>query len=133
MPNNSIDTPKEYIDSLPTPRQKDIRKLRSFVRKHLPKGYKESIRYGMLNYEIGPDEQGNKRVSLSMANQKSYMAIYFSNIYDGSQGEKQFRDLYQQNGHKLNMGKSCLRFKSIDDLNLDFLEKLISGALPTPF
>ena len=129
---SQAETPKLYIEEQSLERQKDLKKIRALIRKSLPKGYKESMQYGMINYFV-PEENGLTRVNVSLASQKGYMALYLSNIYNSPKGEKKFKELYCDGGFKLNMGKSCLRFKSLDDLNVEFVSRLLSNQLPTPF
>ena len=130
---SEVNTPAEYVSLVPADRQKSFKKIRTLIRKSLPKGYKETIEYGMISYQVPEKKDGSKPVSLNLANQKSYMTMYFSNIYDGEKGEAKFRKEYEKDGHKLNMGKSCLRFKKDSELNLVFLEKLLNGKFHTPF
>lgn len=132
MKSNAL-KPKEYIEEQEESRAKELRKIRALVRRSLPKGYKEVMRYGMISYDVPEGRNGKQLVSVSLASQKGYMALYFSNIYEGNKGEDKFRKLYTDGGKKLNMGKSCLRFKTVDDLDTTFLEKLLANKLATPF
>jgi len=130
---NEVSTPQDYLNDLPENRRIEIKKVRSLIRKNLPKGYKELIKWGMITYEVPPKKDGKPSVSVSLGNQKNYMAMYFSNIHKNSKGEQKFKNLYQQDGNKLNMGKSCLRFKKANELNMNFLAELLSGSYTTPF
>ena len=127
-------TVKALIDSLPEDRKKAMRKVRATVNRALPKGYKEGIQYGMIGWfvphRIYPDgyhcdpSQGVPFAGL--ASQKNYMSLYLMCIYGDEKQRAWFEREWKKSGKKLNMGKSCIRFKSVDDLALDVIEEAIA-------
>ena len=126
-------TPADYIKQVPAHQRKDIVTLRALIRKNLPAGYKEAASWGMLVYQVPlkkcPDTyNGQPLIYLGLSAQKNYLAIYFMGLYGDEKLKKQFEADYKKSGKKLNMGKSCLRFKSIDEIPLDVVAKVI-GAL----
>jgi hypothetical protein len=130
MKNNSK-TVEEYIDSLPEEKQETVRSLRNFVLKHLPEGYEETILWSMISYVVPlsryPVTYNKQPLGyISIAAQKNYYSMYLLGVYSNPNEEKKFREEYEKTGKKIDMGKSCLIFKSIDDIPLDFLGKVIS-------
>jgi len=124
-------TVKEYLDSLPEERRKALSKVRSVIRKHLPKGYRESMNWGMIVYEVPlatcPDTyNGQPLMYAALASQKNHMAVYLTGCYTSEATRKKFEAAYKAAGKRLDAGKSCVRFKSVDDLPLDLIGKTIA-------
>ena len=132
--NNTPKTPADYLNNLPEDRRKALAKLRATIRKHLPKGCKEGIQYGMIGYfvphSIYPDgyhtDPKQPLPFASIASQKNHMALYLFCLYTDEKAMKSFVKEWKASGHKLDMGKSCVRFKSIEDVPLDVVGKAIS-------
>lgn len=134
MVQSKAATVAEYLDQLPDDRREAISKVRAVVKKNLPKGYREVVGYGMINYVIPlerfPDTyNGQPLCYVGLASQKNHMALYLVGVYATEQ-EKQLRDAFAKAGKKLDMGKSCLRFKKLDDLPLDVIGKIVAGTPP---
>jgi hypothetical protein len=127
-------TVKEYLAELPPERRKAMETLHKVVMKNLPKGYEETMQYGMIAYVVPLKTYpqgylGNKNIAIGiggLASQKNYMSLYLLNIYSDKKTEKWFKDAYKKSGKKLDMGKSCIRFKRVEDLPLDVIGKAIS-------
>lgn len=127
-------TVKEYLDSLPEERRAAIRKVRTAVNKGLPKGYKEGIQYNMLGwfvphsaYPAGYHCDPKQPVPfVGLASQKNYMSLYLMCIYGDDKQRAWFEKEYKKTGLKLDMGKSCLRFKKVEDIPLDLITEAIS-------
>lgn len=123
----------DYVASLPPERKQAISALRALIKKHLPKGYVESTQYGMISYVVPlstyPDGYlGKKDVPLPyicLASQKQHMAVYLMCVYGDAKLSQWFASAWKKTGKKLDMGKSCLRFKALDDLALDVLGEAI--------
>ncbi len=116
-------TPKEYLAALPADRREAIATLRDLVNANLPKGYRETIGYGMIAWvvplETCPDTyNGDALVYAGLASQKQSMSLYLMTVYGDPATEKRFRDAFAKAGKKLDMGKSCVRFRSRDALHL---------------
>jgi len=114
-------TPAEYVKQVPIQQRKDIVALRRLIKKHLPVGYQESVNWGMIVYQVPikrcPNTyNGQPLAYLGLAAQKNHLAIYFMGLYGDEKLKNKFEADYKKSGHKLNMGKSCLRFKTIDDI-----------------
>jgi len=128
-------TPKEYVDSLPEDRKKAIKKLRSIIKKNLPKGFKESMQYGMLGYvvphSIYPDGYHCKPETplpfMNLASQKNFIAVYHMGVYADKKLMSWFTKEYAKRVEgKLDMGKSCVRFNKIDKIPYDLIGELAS-------
>jgi uncharacterized protein YdhG (YjbR/CyaY superfamily) len=123
----------EYLAELPADRRKTISAVRAVVRKNLPKGYKESIGYGMICYSVPlstcPDTyNGQPLCYAALASQKHYCALYLMNVYGDAARTNALQDAFKKAGKKLDMGKSCVRFKTADDLPLDAIGKTIAAT-----
>ncbi|MHC4953076.1 MAG: DUF1801 domain-containing protein [Planctomycetota bacterium] len=123
-------TVKQYLDSLPDDRRKAIQKVRAAVNKGLPKGYKEGIQYGIIGWFVphsifpsGYHCDPKQPVPFAgLASQKNYMSLYLMCVYGDKQHETWFVKEWKKTGKKLDMGKSCVRFKSVDDVPLDVVK-----------
>ena len=133
---NSI---KEYIEALPEDRQKVIKKIRTVIRKNIPKGFKECLSYNMIGWVVPlskyPDGYHcNPELPLpfmNLASQKNYIALYHSGIYADPKINKWFVKEYPKHSQrKLDMGKSCIRFKKMDDIPYDLIGELVSKITP---
>lgn len=131
-------TPDEYIAALPDGRREAIATVRDVVRRHLPPGYAEGMAFGMIAWyvplETFPDTYNGQPLGLAaLANQKNYMSLYLNSVYGNRDEESRFRDRYAASGKKLDMGKSCIRFKRVEDLDLDAIGEAIARAEVDPF
>jgi len=123
----------EYLASLPDDRRKAIEAVRKTIKKNLPKGYAEGIQYGMIGYfvphSIYPDgyhcDPSQPLPFASLASQKNHMAIYLMSVYSDEAQKDWFVKAWKATGKKLDMGKSCVRFKKIEDVPLDVLGEAI--------
>jgi len=133
---SKAETVEEYLASLPPDRREAVSALRAVILAYLPKGYKEGMQYGMIGYyiplETFPNTYNKQPLAYAaLASQKNYIALYLMSVYSGN--EAWFRDAYQKTGKKLDMGKSCIRFKHIDDLALDVIGDAVALYTPEAF
>jgi uncharacterized protein YdhG (YjbR/CyaY superfamily) len=132
-------SPQEYIDSLPEDRKAAISELRKVILKNLPKGFKEEMSYGMLGYVVPHSiypagyhcDPKLPLPFLSIASQKNFIAVYHMGIY----ADKGLLDWFigeysKQSKAKLDMGKSCIRFKKIDQIPYSLIGELASKMTP---
>jgi uncharacterized protein YdhG (YjbR/CyaY superfamily) len=124
----------EYINGLPEDRQVVIKKLQSLVKKNIPKGFEEQMSYGMIGYvvphTIYPDgyhcDPKLPLPFLSIASQKNFIAIYHMGMYAKPELLEWFTSEYPKHcKSKLDMGKSCVRFKKMEDIPYALLEELM--------
>ncbi|MFN0156880.1 MAG: DUF1801 domain-containing protein [Bacteroidota bacterium] len=132
-------TPKAYIDSLPEERKQPIKELRKVVLKNLPKGFSEVMSYGMLGYviphSIYPDgyhcDPKQPLPFMCIASQKNFVAVYHMGVYSNKDLFKWFTTEYaKQSKTKLDMGKSCIRFKKLDQIPYNLIGELAGRITP---
>ena len=126
-------TVAEYLQSLPEDRREVVGKLRAMVKKNLPKGYEEQIGFGIISYAVPlaklPDTyNGEPLCYAGIAAQKNYYSLYLMSAYGDAKQAKWMADEFKKRGKKLDMGKSCLRFKSLDDIPLDVVGQVIAST-----
>ena len=134
MVQSKAPTVKQYMDELPADRRKEIAKVRSVVRKNLPKGYREAMGFGAICYEVPlerySDTYNKKPLGYAgLAAQKNFNTLYLMGAYGDPKQRKRLEDAFRKSGKKMDMGKSCLHFRSADDLPLDAIGEII-GAMP---
>jgi hypothetical protein len=122
----------EYIKSLEPEQGEVARKLRAFVRNHLPRGYAETFCMGMLAYVIPlkryPKTYNDRPLCyVSFAARKGKYSLYLMGCYISPEQDKTLRTAYAKAGKRLDMGKSCLRFKKLDDVLLPVIGRLIAS------
>lgn len=126
-------TIKEYMDSIPEDRIAAFTKLRKMVKKNLPKGFSEEMNYGMPGYVVPlstyPDGYHCKKNTplpfANLANQKNFIAVYHMGMYAQPAIKDWFEKEYAERcKYKLDMGKSCIRLKKMDDIPYDLIGEL---------
>jgi hypothetical protein len=128
-------TVTEYLAQLDPERKQAISAVRELIKRQLPKGYEETMQYGMPSYVVPLKAYpagylGKKDVPLpylSLAAQKRYMSVYLMGIYADAELARWFETAWKETGKRLDRGKSCLRFTSVDDLALDVLGQAIAS------
>ena len=129
-------TVEQYLAGLPDDRRQIVSRVRDTINAHLPEGYVEQIDWGMISWVVPLEEypdtyNGKPLVYAALASQKNHLAVYLMGLYSDGPEESWFREQYAERGLKLDMGKSCVRFKSLDQLPLDVLggaiEKIPAG------
>jgi len=128
-------TPDEYIDILPEERKEAMSKLRSAIKKKLPKGFEEQMNYGMIGYVVPHSVYPSgyhcdpklPLPFMNIASQKNFIAVYHMGIYADKKLMDWFLKEYPKHSDaKLDMGKSCIRFKKIDKIPYDLIGELAS-------
>ena len=133
MFQNNARTITEYLAALPPDRRAVVGKVRSFVKKHLPRGYKEQIGFGSITYAVPlsalPDTyNGQPLCYAAIAAQKNFYTLYLMSAYGNPKQVKWMASEFKKRGKKLDMGKSCLHFKSLDDIPLDVVGEVIAST-----
>ena len=123
----------EYLGALPPERRAVVSKLRALVKTHLPKGYQEEMNWGAITYAIPlktfPETyNGQPLCYAALAAQKDYFSLYLMNVYGDPKKSKLLADAFKARGLKLDMGKSCIRFKTLEDLPLDVIGEVIAST-----
>jgi hypothetical protein len=134
MVSSAAKTVDAYVKELSPDRRRAIAKVRALVKQNLPKGFAEGMDFGMIVYHVPlkvfPDTyNGHPLGVVALASQKQYMALYLA-VYQDPALERWFRAAYRATGKKLDMGKSCVRFRSLDDLPLDVIADVVRKVTP---
>ena len=128
-------TPDEYINSLPEDRKIYMEKLRNVILKNLPKGFQEGMGYGMMGYSVPhsiyPNGYHCKPTDplpfMGMASQKNSINFYHMGIYANKELYDWFVAEYPKySTRKLDMGKSCIRFKKFEEIPFDLIGELVT-------
>ena len=124
------ETADEYLAALPDDRREAIASVRDVILENLPEGYEEQVLWGMLSYVIPleryPDTYNGKPLGyVSLASQKNYMSLYLMGIYSDEGNRAWFDAALLERGIKLDIGKSCVRFRDVADLPLDLVGQAV--------
>jgi hypothetical protein len=128
-------TVAEYLAALPADRRTALGAVRKAINRNLPAGYKEGIQYGMIAWFVPLSTYpagygGNAKAPLTfvcLASQKAYMTVHLGVcFYSQPALAAWFTAEYAKSGKKLDMGQGCLRFKALDDLAIDVVERLVA-------
>jgi hypothetical protein len=127
-----------YLDELPPERRAVVVAVRDLVLRHLPAGYEETMASGMIGYGIPladyPNTYNKQPLAyIGLAAQKRHYALYLMNVHQNGEDETRLREAFAHAGKRLDMGKSCLRFASLDDLELDAVAAVIASTPPAEF
>ena len=131
MARSTAATVQEYLSELDPGRRAAISSVRDTVLANLPVGYSEEMSFGMIAYVIPlerfPDTyNGQPLMFAALASQKRHMSLYLMNVYAGGELEEWFVASYRATGKRLDMGKACVRFKTLDDLPLELVGEAIA-------
>ncbi len=132
-------TPEAYFNSLPEERKTIMSNLRKIIKKNLPKGFEEAMGYGMLGYSV-PHKLYPKGYHcdpkqplpfLGIASQKNHIAVYHMGLYASEKLTNWFTNEWKKHSlKKLDMGKSCIRFKKAEDVPLELIGELATKMTP---
>src|SRR5271165_4540072 len=126
-------TVEQYLSGVPEDRRKAIEAVRRVILENLDKDYEEGIQYGMNGYYVPHRvypagyhcDPKQPLPFASLASQKNHMSLYLMCVYGDSDLSRWFRQAWADSGKKLDMGKSCVRFKKPEDLALDVIAEAI--------
>jgi hypothetical protein len=130
MVTSKAATPETYLAELPPERAGFVSRLRDLVNGNLPGGYVERMSWGMISWEVPLDlypetYNGQPLVYAGLAAQKNHTALYLNCVYASAARTERLRAAWAATGRKLDMGKSCLRFKRPEDVAEDVLADTI--------
>jgi len=133
MVSSKAATPEAYIAELGPDRAAIVAHVRGLVNASLPAGYVERMNWGMIGWEVPleryPDTyNGQPLAYAALASQKNHVALYLNCIYVSPEQSRRFEEAYAASGRKLDMGKSCLRFKRVEDLAEDAIQEAIAST-----
>jgi len=122
----------DYLDSLPAEDKKVLSAVRKTIRKNLPKGYEETLYYGKYITYVIPLSRYPKTYNkhplsyVGLTKQKNYYTLYMMVPYGDPKELARFKEGFAKAGKKLDMGKSCVHFKKLDDLPLDVIGESVA-------
>ena len=131
-------TVEDYLDELPPERRRVIERVREVILRNLPAGYREAMAFGMIGYGIPleryPDTYNGQPLGYAaLAAQKGAYSLYLNCAYQDSTELAWLEAAWRDAGKRLDMGKSCVRFKGLDDLPLDVVGRFIARTPPESF
>ena len=123
---------KQYLNELPDDRKEAISIVRQTILENLPDGYDEVMNWGMITYEVPLETypntyNGKPLMYAALASQKNHMSVYLTGYYMSPNVRDKFEKAYKNSGKRFDAGKSCIRFKKVDDLPLELLGKTIAS------
>jgi uncharacterized protein YdhG (YjbR/CyaY superfamily) len=138
MARSNASTPEEYLEELPPERGEVVARLRQAILEHLPEGYQETMNWGMIAYQVPLDRypdtyNGQPLLYMALAAQKNHYAVYASGVYMDPKGEEWVKEAFEKAGKKLDMGKSCIRFRKVQDVPLDLMGEIARGQTVDEF
>ena len=134
MPRSAAATVEDYLADLSPERRETVSTVRDVILAHLPDGYEEMMDFGMISYVIPLSTYPityNERPLMyaALSSQKNYCSLYLMNIYGMPELMEWFERGYRASGKRMDIGKACVRFKSVDDLPLDLVGEAIARTL----
>ena len=138
MAGSTAATVADYLNELPADRRLIVSTVRDLVNAHLPPGYDETMRWGMINWEVPLERyprtyNGQPLGVVALAAQKRYTSLYLTCAYVVPGGEQAIREAYLAAGRKADLGKSCLRFRDLDAFVPEAVIPLLEGATVEAF
>ncbi|CAL9581042.1 hypothetical protein SUDANB95_04997 [Actinosynnema sp. ALI-1.44] len=129
MVRSQASTVEAYLDELPADRREAVAAVRAVVLANLPEGYEEAVAWGMITYSVplsrsGKTYNGQPLGYVALAAQKNHLSLYLMGVYGDR--ERDFRAEFEATGRKLDMGRSCVRFRKVDDLPLDVIGREVA-------
>lgn len=135
MVRKAAPTVEAYLDSLPQDRRGVVAAVREVILRNLPDGYTETASAGMITYGV-PLERFASTYNrqplgyVALASQKNHLALYMMGAYADPAQAKWIGEAFARAGKKLDMGKSCIRFRKLDDLPLDVIGEAVARMAP---
>ena len=133
MVSSNATTIAEYLQQLPPDRRAVVTAVRDAINGCLPPGYVEAMAFGMIGWAVPlsryPDTYNKQPLGyVALAAQKNSYSLYLNSVYSNEAAEQSLRDAYARFGKKLDMGKSCVRFRKLDDLVIDEIVRIIGAT-----
>ena len=125
-------TVEQYLNELPNDRKEAMSIVRQTIVENLPDGYDEVMNWGMITYEVPLETypntyNGKPLMYAALASQKNHMSVYLTGCYMSLDVRDKFEKAYKKSGKRFDAGKSCIRFKKVNDLPLELLGKTIAS------
>ena len=128
-------TVTQYLGQLPAERRREVRRVRALIRRHLPAGYEEVVSKGMLVYQVpltrfADSYNGHPLWYVALASEKAYLSLHLMAVYGHRPLAERLTAGFRAAGKKLNMGKACVRFRTLDDLALGVIGEIVGALAP---
>ena len=125
-------TVEQYLNELPNERKEALSIVRQIIVENIPDGYDEVMNWGMITYEVPLETypntyNGKPLMYAALASQKNHMSVYLTGCYMSLDVRDKFEKAYKKSGKRFDAGKSCIRFKKVNDLPLELLGKTIAS------
>ena len=138
MAKSKASTVQEYLDELPDDRRPVVEAVRKAILKSLPKGYREAMNWGVINYEVPlerfPDtHNGHPLTYVGLSAQKNYYVLYVMSAYGDPKLLAELQDAFKKADKKLDMGQCCVRFRKLEDLPLDAIGRIVARVTPEKY
>ncbi len=138
MASSKAATVDAYLEELPPERRAIVASVRDLVRRNLPEGYRETMNWGMISYELPLERYPNTYNKqplgyAALAAQNNNYTLYLTCVYQNDKQRKWLEREFKKAGKKLDMGKSCLHFKRLEDLPLDVIAQAIASTPPDQY
>jgi hypothetical protein len=138
MATSKAATVEAYLQELPEDRREVVSTVRDVILRNLPEGYTETMAWGMISYGIPLERypttyNGQPLGYAALAAQKNSYSLYLMGVYADPEQEAALREAFRREGKKLDMGKSCVRFKRLGDLPLEAIGELIAATTPEQY
>lgn len=138
MASSKATTVEAYLEELPEDRRAVVSEVRDVLLRNLPEGYQELMNWGMITYELPLERYPNtynKQPLLyaGLAAQKNNYSLYLTNVYSDPVLKRMLEEGAREAGKKLDMGKSCIRFRRVTDLPLDVIGEIVASTPPDDF
>ena len=124
-------TVNQWLASVPAERRDAINAVRAVVNEHLPQGYEETVDWGMLAWvvplaRLPNTHNGHPLMVAALGAHTKRMTLYLMSVYGDAELRRKFESAYKKTGKKLDMGGSCVHFKTLEDLPLDVVGDTIA-------
>lgn len=133
MARSTARTAAAYLAQLPPERRASLSAVRRVIKKHLPRGYRETVTAGMITYEVplraySTTYNGHALWYAALASQKGYASLHLMAVYGSDELKRRLQDGFRGAGKRLDMGKACIRFRQSSDLALDVIGEVIASV-----
>ena len=131
-------SPDEYVAKVPEERREAFAALRKVINDNLPEGFEEGIQYGMIGWYVPHSiypagyhcDPKQPLPHISLASQKNHIGLYMMCVYGNAEDHDEFVAAWKATGHKLDMGKSCMRFKKWEEIPFELIGQLVAKRSP---
>lgn len=125
-------TVEDYLAALPPEQAASIARVRALVNAHLADGFVEVMAHGMIAWQVplstfADTYNGKPLIYAGLAAQKRHLSLYLTCVYASPERSERLRDAFARAGKRIDMGKSCLRFKRVEDLDEAAIAQEIAG------